>query len=124
MSARLSAENDAVRAARGHRFDGDYCLFCGCGFSFAPTDDDDDFKECPRTRSCRFRVWTGPTRVADVAKAIRTIPGVTGVVEGTEHVLFDCAEVTPDGILRRAHAVGESSASWPFLDHGGCRRIL
>jgi hypothetical protein len=72
----------------------------------------------------RWKVWTGPTRVGDVAEAIQTVPGVTGVIKGTEHVLFDCAEVTPDGILRRAHAVGASSASWTFLDCGGCRRIL
>jgi hypothetical protein len=72
----------------------------------------------------RWKVWTGPTRVGDVADGLRSVPGVSGVVEGTEHVLFDCAEVTPNGILRLAHAVGAARAIWPFLDYGGCRRIL
>lgn len=52
---RLTEEADRIRRELGHDFPnasltGSYCRKCGCGTSFAPTENDADFQPCPGKR--------------------------------------------------------------------------
>lgn len=63
-------------------------------------------------RNGRWKVWTGPTAVRQVAEAYSAFPGVTDVLAGTEHVHFtydgDLNDLTKRGVpaLVRAYAIG------------------
>lgn len=72
----------------------------------------------------RFRVWTGPTSVKVVADALRLVPEVHDVIEGTEHVIFDSPDATGEDVLKRAHHIGETRPCWSFLAYGGARRVF
>lgn len=74
------------------------------------------------SRNPRWKVWTGPTTVRQVAEAYRAFPGVSDVLEGTEHVHFSYegdapVDMTRRGVppLVRAYAIGVSG--------GGVKRI-
>lgn len=66
-------------------------------------------------KNARWKAWTGPMSVDEVAGALRGVPGVTSVFAGTEHVYFDY-----DGDAERdlGHGPGIPSSVKAYMKRG------
>lgn len=69
----------------------------------------------------RYKMWTGPCWMQQVADALTRLPDVSRVLAGTEHVYFD----SPHSLLeleRAAHHDDKTRPCWTCLPNA--RRVL
>jgi hypothetical protein len=68
----------------------------------------------------RYRLYTGPTRVAGVAKVLRD-HGFFVVVLGTEHVYFESWHIVPEAwkLLQDCHVTGFKYQDLQFVGKVG-----